>query len=149
MSAALGRWGGLVVGLSLTSASLSSGFIWACGSPCLDDPIVWTARYHEPLVFLAAFAAWWGYLLAHYAWTGTFIDASAHDEEERIDGTNGIERAWPRRIGVAVGVAILISGMVIGVLFIRQGNHLLTNVGGVLFLGGFVVAHYAETGKPL
>jgi len=140
---------GFLLGMSLTSISLSTGFIWACGGRCISDPIVWTKPRHELLVFLAAFVAWWGYLIAHYAWTGSFIDDSIHDQEHHHHDHTQIENPWIRRLSVASGAGILILGMVIGVLFIRQGNHLMTNLGGVLFLGGYVIAHYAETGNPV
>lgn len=141
---------GLLCGLGLTSVSLSSGFIWACGSSCISDPLYWSRSTQPVFVFGAGFTAWWGYLLAHYAWTGNFIDASAHDDKE---AHNSVDRPskfpLPTVFGVVMGVGILILGMVIGVIYIRQGNHLLTNVGGVFFLSGFVIAHYFETGAPL
>lgn len=137
--------------MALTSMSLSSGFIWACGARCLSDPIIWSADRHEILVFTAAFTAWWGYLFAHYAWTGTFIDLSNHSTEgdngEHVDGQ--IEDPWLRRMVVTLGVAILVSGMIVGVIFIREGDHVMTNIGGALFLGGYLIGHYAETGNPL
>lgn len=129
--------------------SLSTGFIWACGGECVSDPVVWTTSRHEFLVFVAAFVAWWGYLFAHYAWTGSFIDDSIHDDEQQGHDHGRIENPWIRRLSVASGAGILVLGMVIGILFIRQGNHLMTNLGGILFLGGYVIAHYAETGNPV
>lgn len=168
-------------GLGLTSASLSSGFIWACGRPCTSpsETLLWAPGRQAPLVFLAALTAWWGYLLAHYAATGEFIDASGHyggDSESAADGSgrpagvahspgghpvatslsrvrSSVAATVPdsrlRRAGVVVGAGVLVAGMVVGVVYIRRGDHLMTNVGGVLFLGGYVVAHYAETGQLL
>lgn len=150
MDAASRKWLGLLLGLGLTSASLSSGFIWACGSLCISDPFVWSSGNQPLLVFGASFTAWWGYLFAHYAWTGAFVDASAHDDEAAHGSVDDPDHVpVPTVVGVGAGVGILILGMVIGVVYIRQGNHLLTNVGGVFFLGGFVVAHYFETGAPV
>ncbi|MFB6301885.1 MAG: hypothetical protein ABEH78_03350 [Haloferacaceae archaeon] len=149
------RWMGFLVGMGLTSASLSSGFIWACGAPCVHEPVVWTPTRQIPLVFGASLAAWWGYLLAHYVVDETFVNRSAHTVPP--DGNMGTlsesdgpwERPGLRRLGVLFGAAILVVGMVFGVVFIKQGNHLMTNVGGVFFLGGYAIAHYAETGKPV
>lgn len=140
-----------LVGFGGTSASLSSGFIWACGSQCVTEAIIWSPSTQWLLVFGAALTAWWGYLMAHYASSGTFVDESSHNSSTpgSTDETAGWENQTYRRIGVVAGAGILISGMVIGVFFIRQGNHLLTNIGGVLFLGGYVIAHYVETGSPL
>lgn len=144
------RWLGLLGGLFVTSTSLSTGFIWACGTPCVDGAIVWTPARRVPLVLLASFLAWWGYLFAHYAWTGVFIDASGHGEGAVHDDVDRVESLpIPAVVGVTLGVATLVVGMVIGVFSIRQGDHLVTNVAGVFFLGGFVVAHFFETGSPL
>lgn len=137
---------GFLVGMGACSMALSSGFIWAY-------------QGRTRLVFVAAFVAWTGYLCAHYAATGRFIDAgpagdgtAAGDDapEATADGgsaaTDGVvpESDW-RKAGVGVGAAVLVTGMLVGVVTIRAENHLLTNVGGALFLGGYVIAHYAET----
>lgn len=144
------QWLGFVAGLGATSLALSSGFIWAYQG--------FTGR-----VFLAAFVAWTGYLFAHRAATGRFVDPATPDgtlpdggADERGDDAdtppeirdaseNVIPAARWRQIGVVVGVTTLIAGMVVGVFYIRAENHLLTNIGGILFLGGYVIAHYAET----
>lgn len=164
---------GFIAGLGLTSVSLSSGFIWVCGSTCVQRTVIWTPGRRVPLAFLAAFCAWWGYLIAHRAVTGQFIDPGSHegtagtDEPDRPSlvpsrgeftallarARAGVVQLVPaqrsRQVGMVVGVATLVGGIVVGFVYIRQGNHLLTNVGGALFLGGYVIAHYAETGTPL
>ena len=164
---------GFLAGLGLTSVSLSSGFIWACGSACISESVLWTPERRMALAFLAAFCTWWGYLIAHRAVTGRFIDPGSHDGDDLsedgadesqsvTDGgvrelvgrgtsvaTGLVPEKRSRQVGIVVGVATLIGGIVVGFVYIRQGNHLLTNVGGVLFLGGYVIAHYAETGTPL
>lgn len=157
---------GFAGGMGLCSVSLSSGFIWVCGATCVADPLVWTAGRRVPLAFLAAFLAWWGYLLAHRAVTGQFVDSGSHGEgdEDDLAGPGWTEApvarvrsavrgvAPPtrtRQAGMLFGLAALVGGIVVGFVYIRQGNHLLTNVGGALFLGGYVLAHQAETGKPL
>lgn len=122
---------GFVGGLALTSLSLSSGFVWA-------------SQGRAPLVVAAATGAWLGYLVAHHAVTGTFVDEVGND----ADSSGGPE-GMSRYAGIAVGAAILVAGMYVGAGTIRSADHLLTNVGGVLFLGGYVVAHYAATGRAL
>jgi hypothetical protein len=141
-------WLGLILGLTITSMSLSTGFIWACGSACVTDPALWTPDRQPLLVFAAALTAWWGYLFAHVAWTGTLVDQSAHNEEVEYEIESNLGMRV-QQLGVVLGVSILVCGMVIGVVYIRNGNHLLTNLGGILFLGGFVIAHFMETGEPL
>lgn len=140
-----------LLGIGGTSVSLSSGFIWACGSQCVTGPILWSPSTQWLLVFGAALTAWGGYLIAHYASSGTLVDESSHNSSS--SSSTGEPTGWEnqtyRRIGVIAGAGILVLGMVIGVFYIRQGNHLLTNIGGVLFLGGYVIAHYVETGSPL
>lgn len=149
------KWVIFIAGMGLTSASLSSGFIWACGAPCVQNPVVWTPARQMGLVFGAALTAWWGYLVAHYVVDETFINQSAHTVPNDGDAGTSLESGSPhsrpllRRLGVLVGVGILVIGMVFGVIFIRQGNHLMTNIGGVFFLGGYVIAHHVETGKPV
>lgn len=90
------RWIGFVAGMALTSASLSSGFIWACGSPCATWGLLWTPDLQLPLVFGAALAAWWGYLVAHYAVAGTFVDESTHGVDG--DGRSEFDRSNPGRM---------------------------------------------------
>ena len=157
---------GFLAGLIITSVSLSSGFIWVCGNHCMESTVVWTADRRPILAFLAAFTAWWGYLVAHRAVTGQFIDSGEHgDTDENGESESkaptgladqvigGMAELIPssklRQAGFLLGIGMLVSGIVVGFVYIRQGNHLLTNVGGALFLGGYVVAHYAETGTPL
>ena len=127
---------GFLLGLGCTSVGLSSGFIWA-------------SEGRAPLVVAAAAIAWTGYLGAHYAVTGHFLDSDTRS----VDGIGGREAlALDSRWGypvVAVGVAVLIAGMVVGATFINRGSHLATNVGGALFLGGYVIAHYGATGELL
>lgn len=147
------QWAGFLAGMALTSASLSTGFIWACGSKCIDEPLVWTSGRRTLLVFGAALAAWWGYLIAHYMVAGTLIDDSTHGENEVSDSSETAvsPNLSPlfHHLGVLAGVGILVLGMVIGVIYIRQGDHLMTNIGGILFLGGYVIAHHVETGLPV
>lgn len=131
-----GTWLGVLAGLGCTSVGLSSGFIWA-------------SQDRAPLVVAAATLAWVGYLGAHYAATGHFLDSDSRS----VDGIGGREALdlgsrW-RYLVVVGGVAVLIAGMVVGAVFINRGNHLATNVGGVLFLGGYVIAHYGATGELL
>ncbi len=93
--------------------------------------------------------------MAHYIADGTFINQSSHTDEttEKNPGSEdqnvNQKTLWSRRVGALFGLSILIAGMVVGVFYIRQGNHLMTNIGGILFLGGYVIAHQLETGKPL
>lgn len=123
---------GFVAPLAVTSMSLSSGFIWAY-------------QQRAALVFAAAFTAWTSYLAAHYLATGLVID----DRDDGGFGWRDVAGEPSPVAGVVVGVAVLVAGMVVGTIYIRAENHLLTNVGGVLFLGGYVLAHQAATDKPL
>jgi hypothetical protein len=122
--------------MAATSIGLSSGFIWASEGKAV-------------LVVIAAAAAWFGYLFAHYAVTGRLLDS----ESRSTDGFGGrealdLESTW-QYAAVVVGVCVLIAGMVIGAVYINRGDHLLTNLGGALFLGGYVIAHYGATRELL
>lgn len=161
----LGRWAGIVVGLAITAASMSSGFIWASQGKVL-------------LVYVAGFFSWTGYLAAHYAAEGVFVDdASGHgspddaaegdrapggDGEEPADGDSagpirtvvreirGVLPADPRdAVGFLFGIALLVAGIAVLAWFVRQQNHLLGNLGSGSFLAGYVIAHLFDTGKPL
>lgn len=150
-----------VAGLTLASVSLSSGFIWVCGQSCVQDGIIWTPERRIPLAFLAALSFWWGYLIAHRAVTGRFIDPGSSEPAESTEASAQentklsqlIAAKLPsgkvRILGFLIGIAMLVSGIGVGFVYIRQGNHLLTNVGGILFFSGYVIAHHTDTGVPL
>ncbi len=141
-------YAGMVAGLAITAASMSSGFIWATEGKVLH-------------VYVAGFFSWTGYMTAHYAAIGVFVDdvsadeaTSAHTEEtgdpSLAERVRGILPAEPTRaIGFLAGIAILVAGIAILAWYVRQGNHLLGNVGSGMFLGGYVIAHYFDAGLPL
>lgn len=156
---AVGQYAGLVVGLAITAMSMSSGFIWA-------------SQGDIPRVYLAGFLSWTGYLVAHKAVTGVFIDDAdgaaasengSEDDGEQSDGesqTGVVRRALsqvrslapadPRKaVGFVAGIAVLVSGIAILAWYVRQGNHLRGNIGSGLFLGGYVIAHFFDSGKLL
>jgi len=151
----IGRVGsaiGLIVGLAITAASMSSGFIWASQGQVL-------------LVYVAGFTSWSGYLIAHYAEEGVFVDDMSEERtdsptmngadvsEADGDGILGQLRAilpdGPAAFGFLAGIAILVSGIAILAWYVRLENHLLGNVGSGMFLGGYVFAHYFDSGKFL
>lgn len=118
---------GFLVAMGLTSVMLSTGFIWA-------------SQQRSLLALFAGFTAWTGYLMAHYLATGSFMDGKSEGE---------IRVGWPERIGIFFGGAVLILGMLVGIRGVRTADLLVTNIGGVLFLGGYVIAHQIATGEPL
>lgn len=130
------RHAGFLLGMLATSVGLSSGFIWASQGRTLR-------------VVVAAATAWVGYLGAHYAVTGRLLD-SASRSGEGIGGREALDLEATWQYGaVVLGVSVLVSGMVVGAVYINRGDHLLTNVGGILFLGGYVIAHYGATRELL
>lgn len=120
------RFLGLAAALLLTSTMLASGFLWA-------------SQQRSALALFAAFMAWTGYLFAHYLATGSFMDGK----------DASVATGWSERGGVVLGGAILIAGMLVGIRGVRAADIVLTNVGGVLFLGGYIVAHRIATGEIL
>ncbi len=132
----LKEWTLFGAGFLTTARALASGFIWAFQGRTVP-------------VFGAAFVAWVGYLVAHYGATGLFIDGKRDTESNKsarsVDEDGLVPTEGWRQVGIIIGAATLVSGMVIGVMFIRQEHHWFTSVGGILFLGGYVIAHYAET----
>lgn len=137
-------YAGMIVGLWITAASMSSGFIWA-------------SQGKVALVYVAGFFSWTGYITAHYAAIGVFVDDVDADETDG-DGTPDSLSArlrailpietW-RAVGFLAGIAILVAGIAILAWYVRQENHLLGNLGSGLFLGGYVIAHYFDSGKLL
>lgn len=156
---------GFVGGLSTTAMSMSSGFIWA-------------SQGRVTLVYLAGFLCWTGYLIAHKAVTGVFVDdvdgPESNMEEIAIDETtkgqnvakNSSNSSWSiytvlmdlrsvapadtkRALGFVAGIIILVVGIAILAWYVRQENHLLGNLGSGLFLAGYVIAHYFDSGKLL
>lgn len=166
----VGRHLGMVVGLGVTAASMSSGFIWASQGKILP-------------VYVAGFFAWTGYASAHYAVTGVFVDDMSDTGDDAtaeptpadgltaVDGGAGDPTAdWSlsdharhaveeirtmapdgplRTLGFLVGIAVLVAGIAILAWYVRQENHLLGNVGSGMFLGGYALAHYFDTGTFL
>lgn len=156
---------GLIVGLATTAMSMSAGFIWA-------------SQGRVPLVYLAGFFSWTGYLVAHFAVTGVFVDDLSDHVSELESSTNGdssdgdphndnsddgidsisdvitrIRNLAPEdpyaAVGFLAGIGILVAGIAILAWFVRQEAFLLGNIGSGMFLGGYVIAHYFDTGKAL
>lgn len=145
---AAGRYAVLVAGLAVTAASMASGFIRAARGDVLG-------------VYVAGFLAWSGYLVAHYAATGAFVDPPGGGSGPDSDDFEKPSRATdsdpanvlpgdPRRaVGVLVGVAALVAGIAVLAFYVRRGDHLLATAGGGLFLAGYAVAHYFDHGVAL
>ncbi|CCQ34657.1 hypothetical protein HLRTI_001635 [Halorhabdus tiamatea SARL4B] len=143
---------GLILGLAITAGSMSSGFIWASQGEVL-------------LVYVAGFTSWSGYLVAHYAEEGVFVDdmgestdaptmnGAADTGGQGAGGVLGQLRAilpdGPAAFGFLAGIVILVAGIAILAWYVRMENHLLGNVGSGMFLGGYVLAHYFDSGKFL
>lgn len=160
VSARAGRYVGLVAGLGITAAAMSSGFIWA-------------SRGEVPLVYVAGFFSWTGYLIAHYAVTGVFVDdmsdsspESSVEEDTESDGLDGenpeteagsvgtqLRQLVPEdpidAFGFVAGIIILVTGIALLAWFVRQENFLLGNIGSGMFLAGYAISHYFDSGKPL
>lgn len=154
----LGQTSGFVVGLTVTAMAMSSGFIWA-------------SQGEIGLVYIAGFFSWTGYLVAHYAATGVFVDnvdgpdettaTESHEMAKNRTGSDSPSRSTSeylrtllpedlvRFVGFLAGIAILVAGIAILAWFVRQENHLLGNLGSGMFLAGYVVAHYFDSGKLL
>lgn len=150
----LGQYLGLVVGLWVTAASMSSGFIWA-------------SQGKVALVYVAGFFSWTGYIFAHYAAIGVFVDDVTSDESTADDetvssepddgGADGalgrlreIAPSHPvRAVGFVAGIVVLVAGIAVLAWYVRLENHLMGNVGSGMFLGGYVLAHYFDSGKLL
>jgi hypothetical protein len=121
----------VLAGLALAGAALSIGaYATFHGSPLF-------------ITYTTALTAWWGYLIAHKVATGVFIDNpfEATSEQSAIGRMNTL-------VGM-VGVVVLVSGMVVGAIGIRNDLLGMSVVGGLLFVSGYATAHYWATGKIL
>lgn len=158
----VGKYVVFVAGLAVTAASMSSGFIWA-------------SQGEVGRVYVAAFLSWTGYVVAHYAVTGVFVDPGGNDSRpesdesgvarDDVDGPVAFVRVHlrsavaglrdvlpeePRRAaGFVAGVVVLVAGITLLAFYVRQGNHLLGTVGSGMFLGGYALAHYFDHGVLL
>lgn len=124
-------------GLGATAVSIASGFIWAY-------------EQRLALVFACSLVAWSGYLAAHYAVTGTIVD----DPPDGVGITDWrtatlTPDSTRHAVGIAVGLCLLVAGMYVGSTSVRAHDHVVTTLGATTFLAGYVIAHYAATGKAL
>lgn len=150
-----GRYGLFVFGIAVTAMSMSSGFIWA-------------SQGRVAPVYAAGFLSWTGYLLAHYAAVGVFVDdvdaaPVGNDHDSNGSDTTGMKSVGGalgylkdvgpggigRTVGFTMGIVILVAGIAILAWYVRHEHHLLGNLGSGMFLGGYVIAHYFDTGKLL
>lgn len=164
LSKQLGSYFGLVGGLGVTAMAMSAGFIWA-------------SQGNVTPVYIAGFLSWTGYLIAHFSVTGDFVDemndeipdqennnGQLHadiDDAETSDGeSNSISDARAQlrtivpgdtvdAIGFITGIIILVTGIATLAWFVRQEDFLLGNLGSGMFLLGYVISHYFDSGKPL
>lgn len=142
-------WPIFTVGFLMVAAILPTWFIWAAQGR------VW-------LVYPAAFLTWTGYLVAHYGAVGVIVDdveTPSPDETEDVETTDEDDSGWTfeevvpentlRAIGTISGIGINIFGIAFGALALRQESLALGLIAGFGFFGGYVIAHYFDSGKLL
>ncbi len=148
---------GFIAGLAVVAVSMSSGFIWAYQGQLIP-------------VYIAGAASWTGYIAAHYAVTGVFVDGDFKDElkienepEKESEGngdiryisaiTSQLRDATPNErhdlIGFIFGITVLITGIALLAYYVSIQNHGAATIGSSLFLAGYVIAHYYEIGVLL
>lgn len=146
------HWPTFAAGFALTAVFLNAGFVWA-------------ARGNLLTVYLAAFATWTGYLVAHYGATGILVDDIDGSMQELSTVPTGTEPNWQtgtlavlrgivprdtrRALGFCVGIALFVAGIALIAWFVRQEALLTGTLGTGTFLAGYVVAHYFDTGLLL
>lgn len=89
---------------------------------------------------VAAGSSWTGYLVAHYASTGRFLDGLETTEWDRGLDDYGI---------LVLGSVAAVGGIGVMATGLRRGDLLLANAGALVFLTGYASAHYAVTGEAL
>ncbi|MFB6294371.1 MAG: hypothetical protein ABEI97_01295 [Candidatus Nanohaloarchaea archaeon] len=89
---------------------------------------------------VAAGSSWTGYLVAHYASTGRFLDG--------LESTEGDQTLYDYGVFVLGSVAA-VGGIGVMATGLRRVDLLLANTGSLMFLTGYAAAHYAATGEAL
>lgn len=92
-------------------------------------------------VFAASTLAWFGYLFAHYAATGRFIDQ--RPEQHMFPSSRH------KIIAGVVGVLVVTAGVTIWIVSLGRGDLVFSIVGACIFLLGYLIAHYEFTGELL
>lgn len=141
------------------SILFSVGFLMAaCIMPAW---FIWASQGRIELVYPAAFLTWTGYLVAHYGAVGMFVDdvetpstQQTVSTASQTDGSSSyvdylVPESPLHAIGTVTGIGINIIGIAVGAWAIRQESLSLGLVAGVAFMGGYVIAHYFDSGKPL
>jgi len=94
-------------------------------------------------VFLAGVPAWAGYLMAHYFYTGRFIDPDGQSRSLSLP-TGGTTRVLA--IVGMIGMVLAIPG---GIYALHVQSFNGTVLATTCFVASYIVAHISITGKPL
>lgn len=105
------------------------------------------ARKGNPrLVFIYTLFSWTSYMISHKAAVGQYID----DKESIKEVKKGFA---PKEVaehkGFLLGSTLFISGMTLGAYGLHLLSRPLTLLGSIVFITGYVVAHYSTTGELL
>jgi hypothetical protein len=95
------------------------------------------------VVFVCAFIAWGGYLLAHYYETGQVIDPGSESREFELPDRL-VDKA-----GIAFGSCLLVVAVPIGIYGMYLDAVGVTGGGVVTFLLGYYCTHYFVSGNLL
>lgn len=125
------RWIVTALALAITCYGTALGVFWARNGGRLME------------VFLTGLPAWAGYLIAHYCYTGRFVDPGGQSRSFDL----------PTKSVVRMLVLIGITGMVLAVLAGIYALHIQSFAGTVLatttFVASYMGAHTYITGHPL
>lgn len=114
-------------GMGLCAGSLGTGLAWAMNGITTYSVV-------------AALTSWLGYLTAHYAATGKFLDGI---------GTEEWDGKWMGRVSLLVGGGLGVVGIGIIASGLQDGGLVVPNIGAGVFLTGYVITHYGVTGELL
>lgn len=92
-----------------------------------------------PRLFLYGILSWTLYIASHYICTGTCIDSPA----------NTVKAPQRNTLMLGVGSSLMVIAFPIGIVSVHAANNLLLFGSVAMFLHGYMIGHYAITGKLL
>lgn len=122
----------------------SSGFI----AVFLPLAVIAAKKGSTLRIFIFITTAWLGYMVAHKSATGRFVDGKNPKNNTGKDGKMA-PKDMAEDTGFLGGALMITLGIMIGGMGVKTVKLPLAFGGGILFTGGYVIAHWSTTGELL